>query len=396
MGFPCLEPRNPAKVPLSTYGGRVHPPRRRTIREIQTVEQLLAQQGQLKDCAVQALDLSGLDVDWTALDVDGTLFLGCLFPSEAAEDAVEAGGAVLFPRFAERPYDPYRGSLYTPEELEAVDEKIYAWYSEAGKYLPDLGEALAQRVHDLAIDDALGDLVGDSPEARLERRIVGIMGGHGVKRGSADYENAARVGWLLGKDHLVVTGGGPGIMEAGNLGAYMSGHGEDDLLWALEQVAAAPGVTHPGYRDAAVRVRAAYPNGTANLSVPTWFYGFEPVNLFASHIAKYFANSIREDGLLAICLHGIVFAPGSAGTVQEVFMDAAQNRYTTFDYRSPMAFLSRERWHPGETGGAGIYPALLAEAEAEPGAYADLLMLSDSPDEVAGFIRSNPPRAAPG
>ena len=35
----------------------MQPPRRRTIREIQTVEQLLARQGHLRDCAVQGLDL---------------------------------------------------------------------------------------------------------------------------------------------------------------------------------------------------------------------------------------------------------------------------------------------------------------------------------------------------
>ncbi|CAA9505104.1 MAG: hypothetical protein AVDCRST_MAG45-2496 [uncultured Solirubrobacterales bacterium] len=115
---------------------------------------------------------------------------------------------------------------------------------------------------------------------------------------------------------------------------------------------------------------------------------FEPINLFGSNIAKYFSNSIREDGLLAICLHGIVFAEGSAGTVQEVFMDAAQNHYTTFDHRSPMAFLGRERYEPSK--GFGVYPTLLAEASD----YADLLMLSDSPDEVAAFIRRSAPGAA--
>jgi predicted Rossmann-fold nucleotide-binding protein len=371
----------------------VHPPQRRTIRELQTVEQLLARQGHLRGCAVQGLDLRGLDVDWSELDVNGTLFLGCLFPPEA-EAAVKANGAKVFPRFAPRPYDPYRTRLYTPEELESVDDEIYAWYTEAGKYLPDLGEALAQRVHDLAIDDALGDLIGATPEARLAKRIVGIMGGHAAQRGSREYECAARVGWLLGKDHMVVTGGGPGIMEAGNVGAYMSAYAEDDLRDALGQLASAPGVADRGYRDAAVGVRERFPEGRVNLAVPTWFYGFEPVNLFASHIAKYFANSIREDGLLAICLHGIVFAPGSAGTVQEIFMDAAQNRYTTFDYRSPMAFLGRDRWQP--SGSDGIYGALLAEAEAggDPVSYADLLMLSDSPEEIADFIRSKPPRAA--
>jgi predicted Rossmann-fold nucleotide-binding protein len=368
-----------------------HPPKRRTIREIQTVEELLTRQGNLRDCAVQGLDLSGLDVDWEALDVDGSLFLGCRFPSKQAKDAVEEHGARVFPPFADRPYNPYRSTLYTPGELDECDKAIYDWYTEAGKYLPDLGEALAQRVHDLSIDDALGDLIGKSTEARLERRIVGVMGGHAALRGTVDYERAARVGWLLGRDHLVVTGGGPGIMEAANLGAYLSGQGEGALRWALEQVGAAPDAASPSYRAAAERVRAAHPEGTVNVSVPTWFYGFEPSNLFATHVAKYFANSIREDGLLAICLHGVVYAVGSAGTVQEIFMDAAQNHYTTFGYRSPMAFLGLDRWDPRD--GGGVYPALLAEAATADPPYVDLLTVSDSPEVIAQFIRDHPPMA---
>ncbi len=66
-------------------------------------------------------------------------------------------------------------------------------------------------------------------------------------------------------------------------------------------------------------------------------------------------------------------------------MDAAQNHYATFDHRSPMAFLGRDRYEPSS--GVGVYPTLLAEAKD----YADLLTLSDSPDEVAAFIRASAP-----
>ncbi len=76
-----------------------------------------------------------------------------------------------------------------------------------------------------------------------------------------------------------------------------------------------------------------------SLSIPTWFYGHEPPTPFATHIAKYVSNALREDGLLAIARHGVVFAPGRAGTVQEVFQDAAQNAYQTYDWVSPMCFL---------------------------------------------------------
>ena len=71
--------------------------------------------------------------------------------------------------------------------------------------------------------------------------------------------------------------------------------------------------------------------------------GHEPPTPFATHLAKYFSNSLREDGLLAIAVDGIVFGPGEAGTLQEVFQDACQNYYRTFHERfSPMAFLDSD------------------------------------------------------
>ena len=61
--------------------------------------------------------------------------------------------------------------------------------------------------------------------------------------------------------------------------------------------------------------------------MPTWHYGHEPPNLFATAIAKYFRNAQREAILLQICDAGIVFLPGAGGTVQEVFQDACENYY---------------------------------------------------------------------
>lgn len=47
-----------------------------------------------------------------------------------------------------------------------------------------------------------------------------------------------------------------------------------------------------------------------SLSIPTWFYGHEPTNVFATEIAKYFSNALREDTLLHRCGGGVVFLPG--------------------------------------------------------------------------------------
>jgi predicted Rossmann-fold nucleotide-binding protein len=49
------------------------------------------------------------------------------------------------------------------------------------------------------------------------------MGGHAVPRGDETYRAAAELGAsLTAAGRTVLTGGGPGAMEAANLGAYLS------------------------------------------------------------------------------------------------------------------------------------------------------------------------------
>jgi len=53
---------------------------------------------------------------------------------------------------------------------------------------------------------------------------VTMFGGAGVKRSSPEYKLARRVaGMIAERGVTVITGGGPGIMEAGNRGAYEAG-----------------------------------------------------------------------------------------------------------------------------------------------------------------------------
>ena len=102
---------------------------------------------------------------------------------------------------------------------------------------------------------------------------------------------------------------------------------------------------------------------------------------FTRNIAKYFDNSIREDGLLAIAKGGVVYSPGSAGTMQEIFQDAAQNHYLTCGYASPMVFLGIEYWSEKFP----VYPLL--EGLHEKGCYRNLMLsLTDSPEEAERVI----------
>jgi len=77
-----------------------------------------------------------------------------------------------------------------------------------------------RRIHDSSIVDALDDLL----DAVGREKCVAIMGGHDSGRDEPGYERTARL--ALDRTHqgfLVVTGGGPGLMEAGNLGAFTAG-----------------------------------------------------------------------------------------------------------------------------------------------------------------------------
>ena len=93
------------------------------------------------------------------------------------------------------------------------------------------------------------------------------------------------------------------------------------------------------------------------LAIPTWLYGHEPANLFAGRIAKYFSNAIREDTILRLARGGIVFAPGRAGTVQEVFQAATKTFYGTDGASGPYVFLDRALLDRGPAGGGAAAPA---------------------------------------
>jgi predicted Rossmann-fold nucleotide-binding protein len=254
--------------------------------------------------------------------------------SESVIADLRQRGALVFPPCPGLPFDPYRSGLYTPEELYAgIEDKDYEQTPDALTYAWEKGLrdredvlAIVQRgLHDDSIADALGEYCAD-------RRVVGVMGGHAVTRDARSYEEAALLGRTLARAGLTVaTGGGPGAMEAANLGAYLAPLPDAALNEALRTLSGARDATGDvtAWARAAFTVRAAFPGRQAgeSLSVPTWFYGHEPPNAFATVIAKYFANALREDHLLARSTAGIVFLPGAAGTVQEIFQAATPAYY---------------------------------------------------------------------
>jgi predicted Rossmann-fold nucleotide-binding protein len=290
---------------------------------------------------VVGLDLTDRGEALLRCSLSSVLFLGCRF-ADGDEDRVRRAGAVVFPDVPGAPVDAYRTRLYSPRELydahpyeHSLDARAYAW-SQAPA---DQESALAQALHDHHVDQALTRWIGG-------RSLVGVMGGHALPRGSAAYAGAARLGQSLGTAHVVATGGGPGAMEAANLGGYLAGHPVPSLEAALEAVSAVPTFSPDvgAWADAAFEVLDSHPDGHDSLGIPTWHYGHEPPNPFATSIAKYFRNATREAVLLEVCHGGIVFLPGAAGTVQEIFQDACENFYADETSLAPMVLLGREHW----------------------------------------------------
>ena len=176
---------------------------------------------------------------------------------------------------------------------------------------------------------------------------VSIFGSARVRPGDEPYERTVIIARKLAENGFnVITGGGPGSMEAANLGASFTGTPEQ-LDAASDELAAVPSFkpSVEAWAKVAFGVRDRYRCTAPTLGIPTWFYGHEPPNLFASHIAKYFDNALREDVLLSLCRGGIVYLRGAAGTVQEIFQAATRNYYAgdAADLR-PLVLVGVDHW----------------------------------------------------
>lgn len=269
------------------------------------------------------------------------------------------------------PYQPIPQGLYTSADLfqgfdpndaacwtRTADFKIYRHFVIEGRGTPrNPYVRMMQALHDNAISEATSTYVDG-------RKIAAIVGDHGMSRESTAYRQAALMARRLTRSGILVcTGGGPGAMEAGHLGAALANSGDDELQRALDalksqpvvpalsRIVAADGTIDEGLARQAFtwftpsfKLAASIHSPGESLAIPTWGYGHEPPTPFATHIAKYFQNSIREDGLLAIANQGLICMPGQAGTIQEIFQNAAIVYYRTSGGFNPIVIFGIEYW----------------------------------------------------
>ena len=312
-------------------------------------------------------------------------------------------------------------TLYTTEQLygafdpndelslgRTLDFRTYlATLAQGQRVARSSGVAAARALHDSAITHELSAQVTGA-------RAVGIMGGHGEPRGSVTYEPIARLAHqLTSSGYLVLTGGGPGAMEAAHLGARYGLSGSDALEEALARVAEDESirrfplanmdelVTDGHFNDDALRklhrwmapamklARESAAHAGTSIGIPTWLYGHEPCTPFAAQHAKYFENSIREDGLLALATYGVIYAPGSAGTIQEIFEDANQNYYVPRNEgKSPMVFLDIDGWWSKR------FPVMPVLRSMFGDDYDNFVEIVKSPEEALAAIAAHAPAIA--
>ena len=322
------------------------------IDDNELAAKVLSSNTMIERYAFQCVDFTKFVEEIERVTFKDCLFLGCKL-AKAMRCNLDSSNTVLTSLHV--PYSVFKTSLYTPQSLyegydkdnpdtlsESYDVRVYNHYLEQGIRTDDVSETLARTLHDHSMSEALHDFLS----LRDEKDVVAIMGGHALLRTDAVYKQIVYISKLLTeKGKLMVSGGGPGAMEATHLGAWLAGRTGEEVEEALSMLVDYPSFKDQCWLSSAFEVMERFPQEKYDsVGIPTWLYGHEPATPFATHIAKYFENSIREDGLLTIAMGGVIYTPGSAGTMQEIFQDAVQNHYLSFGYASPMAFLGVDYW----------------------------------------------------
>lgn len=182
-------------------------------------------------------------------------------------------------------------------------------------------------------------------------RSVSILGSARFKEDNIYYKKAQSLGYKIAKElkYAVVTGGGPGIMEAANKGAYEARGASLGLI----------------------------------IDLPDEQY----VNKYLTEYVK-FEYFFSRKTLLLFAAEAYVYFPGGFGTLNELFemINLIQTRKVS---RAPMILVGREFWIP--------FLNLLKEKLAVEDATIDMAdteiyKIVDSEDEIIDIIRKAPYR----
>jgi hypothetical protein len=220
----------------------------------------------------------------------------------------------------------------TPDEPRTTDEEL-------------LSRPASREGDEIRVARMRGELEdGFAALARVERGVT-IFGSARTPPGDPDYELARTVARRLGQEGFaIITGGGPGIMEAANRGARDAG--------AL---------------SIGLAIELPFEEGiNEHLDISLVFhYFFTRKVMFVRYASAY------------------VIFPGGFGTLDELF-ELLTLVQTAKVHAPPVVLVRRSYWEPMV---AWLRGTVMAEGKISPGDF-DLLALADDEDEIYRHVIS--------
>ena len=260
---------------------------------------------------------------------------------------------------------------------QTFDEELLLWL---GDEPPEVRAADAERIHDIA--EELGR--GFDALARVGRAVT-VFGSARTPEGHPTYELARELGRCLGSSgYAVMTGGGPGVMEAANRGAREAGAVSIGCNIEL------PREQQPNpYLDISLRFRHFFARKVMFVRYATAFvvcpggYGtldelFEALTLIqTATIRHFFARKVMF--VRDAC--AFVIGPGGFGTLDELF-EALTLIQTATVRDFPVILLGDGEWD-------GLIEWLRTHALADhriDERDLDMLELASQPAEVCALV----------
>ena len=182
-------------------------------------------------------------------------------------------------------------------------------------------------------------------------KTVTFFGSARFKEGERWYEEARKLGTMLAKEGLaVVTGGGPGIMEAGNKGA-VEGDGESIGL---------------------------------NIKLPTE----QRINPFVRQSTAFHYFFVRKL-MLSYAARAYVFFPGGLGTLDEVFEILTLIQTKKISDKIPVVLVGKEFWNPIHV---WLQEEIFGKIHAIDEEDLKLYAIVDTAEEAFEIVKKAPPR----